>query len=67
MFCVVLSQRNGIYMLRHVLCDIDPSKNLQQVKENYYRDFYRFDTDEFHFCNDMAEVNNILKNHNIKI
>lgn len=67
MFCVVLSQRNRIYTLRHVLCDIDPSKNLQQVKENYYRDFYRFDTDEFHFCNDMAEVNNILKNHNIKI
>lgn len=48
MFCVVLSQWNGIYTLRHVLCDIDPSKNLQQVKENYYRDFYRFDTDEFH-------------------
>lgn len=67
MICVVLSQWNGIYTLRHVLCDIDPSKNLQQVKENYYRDFYRFDTDEFHFCNDMAEVENILKDHNIKI
>ena len=47
MFCVVLSQWNGIYTLRHVLCDINPSKNLQQVKENYYRDLYRFDTDEF--------------------
>ena len=67
MFCVVLSQWNGIYTLRHVLSDIDPSKNLQQVKDNYYRDFYRFDTDEIHLCNDMAVVENILKDHNIKI
>ena len=50
MYCVVLSKIKDIYILRHIIYDVDKSDSLNIIKEKYYADYNKTSTDEFHLC-----------------
>lgn len=64
--CIVLTKWNSdaLYMLRHVLYGVD--ENIETIKKNYYKDFVKFENDEFFIFTSNKEANEILKNHGIK-
>lgn len=65
MTCVVLCEIDGNYYLRHIIHGINPTDALESVREKYYKDFDKLN-DEFFFCQDNAEIKEILASHGIK-
>lgn len=64
--CIVLTRwdDNKPYMLRHILYDVD--ENIEKIKKNYYKDFAKFEDDEFFIFKNNKDANEILKGHGIK-
>ena len=60
MYCVVLSKIKDIYILRHIIYNIDKNDSLNIIKEKYYADYNKTSTDEFHLCQTKTEVSDIL-------
>ena len=56
MYCVVLSKIKDIYILRHIIYDVDKNDSLNIIKEKYYADYNKTSTDEFHLCQTKTEV-----------
>ena len=65
--CIVLTRwdNNKPYMLRHILYDVD--ENVEKIKKNYYKDFAKFEADEFFVFESNKEGNEILKSHGLKV
>lgn len=63
--CIVLTKWNSEApcMLRHVLYGVD--ENIETIKKNYYKDFAKFEADEFFIFTTNKEANGILKSHGI--
>ena len=57
MYCVVLNKIKDIYILRHIIYDVDKNDSLNIIKEKYYD---KTSTDEFHLCQTKTEVSDIL-------
>ena len=66
MYCVVLSKIKDIYILRHIIYNIDKNDSLNIIKEKYYADYNKTSTDEFHLCQTKTEVSDILSALKIK-
>ena len=66
MYCVVLSKIKDIYILRHIIYDIDKNDSLNIIKEKYYADYNKTSTDECHLCQTKTEVSDILSALKIK-
>lgn len=66
MKAVVLNQWKEIYVLRHIIYDIDPTDTIDVVKNKYYETYNKTDTDKFILCNTMNDVKKILLRHGIK-
>lgn len=60
MYCVVLNKIKDIYILRHIIYDVDKNDSLNIIKEKYYADYNKTSTDEFHLCQTKTEVSDIL-------
>ena len=61
MYCVVLSKIKDIYILRHIIYDVDKNDSLNIIKEKYYADYYnKTSTDVFHLCKTNTHVSDIL-------
>lgn len=60
MYCVVINKIKGIYILRHMIYDIDKNDSLDFIKEKYYTDYNKTSTDEFHLCQTKAEISDLL-------
>lgn len=60
MYCVVLNKIKDIYILRHIIHDVDKNDSLNIIKEKYYADYNKTSTDEFHLCQTKTEVSDIL-------
>ena len=60
MYCVVLNKIKDIYVLRHIIYDVDKNDSLNIIKEKYYADYNKTSTDEFHLCQTKTEVSDIL-------
>lgn len=67
MYCVVISKLKGIYLLRHIIYDIEEKENIEKIKKNYYNDYCETDTDEFYLCHNKSEMKNLLSKYNIKM
>ena len=65
MYCIVINKLKGIYLLRHIIYDIDEDEDIESVKEKYYRDYCKTETDAFHICKNKTELNQTLKRYNI--
>ncbi len=63
--CVVISKLKGIYLLRHIIYDIAENEDIDSVKEKYYKDYCKTETDEFHICKNKTELNQTLKRYNV--
>lgn len=62
MYCVVINKfLNSKYMLRHIIYDISPEENMSSIKEKYYKDYHRTDTDAFYLCQNKQEIDELLK------
>lgn len=66
MLAVVLNQYKGVYMLRHIIHDVESGDSIDCIKDNYYRIYNKTDTDEFILCDSMDNVKTVLLTHNIK-
>lgn len=62
--CIVLDKWDDSYMLRHILFDV--GDDMETIKKNYYKDFAKFEGDEFFIFKSNKEANEILKSHGIK-
>lgn len=60
MYCVVLNKIKDIYILRHIIYDIDKNDSLNIIKEKYYANYNKTSTDEFHLCQTKTEISDIL-------
>lgn len=60
MYCVVLNKIKDIYILQHIIYDVDKNDSLNIIKEKYYADYNKTSTDEFHLCQTKTEVSDIL-------
>lgn len=62
MYCVVINKfLNRKYMVRHIIYDISPEEDMSSIKEKYYKDYYKTDTDIFYLCQNKQEVDELLK------
>lgn len=62
MYCVVINKfLDRKYMLRHIIYDISPEEDMSSIKEKYYKDYYKTDTDIFYLCQNKQEVDELLK------
>lgn len=62
MYCVVINKfLNRKYMVRHIIYDISPKEDMSSIKEKYYKDYYKTDTDIFYLCQNKQEVDELLK------
>lgn len=62
MYCVVISKfLNSNYMLRHIIYDISPEEDMSSIKEKYYKDYCKTDTDTFYLCKNQQEIDELLK------
>lgn len=66
MYCVVINKIKGIYILRHIIYDIDKNDSLDFIKEKYYMDYNKTSTDEFHLCHTKTEVSDLLSKLKIR-
>lgn len=60
MYCVVINKIKGIYMLRHIIYDIDKNDSIDFIKEKYYNDYNTTPTDEFHLCQTKTEISDLF-------
>lgn len=62
MYCVVINKfLNRKYMVRHIIYDISPEEDMSSIKEKYYKDYYKTDTDIFYLCQNKQELDELLK------
>lgn len=62
MYCVVINKfLGGNYMLRHIIYDISPEEDISSIKEKYYKDYCKTDTDTFYLCQSRQEIDELLK------
>ena len=66
MKAVVLNKYKGVYMLRHIIYDIDDTDTVDTIKDKYYESYNRTDTNEFILCDTKENVNAVLSSHGIK-
>lgn len=67
MMAVVLSQYQGIYMLRHIIYDIDITDTIESVMKKYYDIYNQTDTDKFILCHTMQEAKDICLSYGITV
>lgn len=60
MYCVVLSKIKDIYILWHIIYDVDKNDSLSIIKEKYYANYNKTSTDEFYLCQTKTEISDIL-------
>lgn len=48
-------------MLRHIIYDISPEEDMSSIKEKYYKDYCKTDTDTFYLCENKQEIDELLK------
>lgn len=65
MYCVVINKLKGIYMLRHIIYDINPKENISIIKDKYYKDFCKTDTDTFYLCQNKQQIKEFLSRYKI--
>ena len=52
---------NSNYMVRHIIYDISPEEDMSSIKEKYYKDYCKTDTDTFYLCESKQEIDELLK------
>lgn len=65
MYCVVLAKIQNFYILRHIIYDISPEEDLEEVKKKYYADYQKIDTDEFYLCHSKKELDKVLSRYKL--
>lgn len=65
MYCVVINKLKGVYMLRHIIYDINPKDDMSIIKEKYYKEYQKTDTDTFYLCKDKQEMYELLSAYKI--
>lgn len=65
MYCVVINKIKGIYILRHIISNINQKEKIANIKKRYYKDYCKTDTDIFHLCKNKQEINDLLCRYKI--
>lgn len=63
---IVLSKIKNVWTLRHIICDIEETETLDNIKEKYYKLYNKTKTDRFIRCNTNKDVSKVLKKCGIK-
>lgn len=57
-FCVVTTKKDGIAYVRHIIRVTDNAElKLNELKAEYYKDYSKYPTDEFHFFIGLHKAN----------